>query len=56
MKNCQTVFPQTSGYLKYRQRRGGGNALIGRMAPNRGGRLLISFPEPEGFSNNKAKL
>ena len=34
----------------------GGNALIGRMAPNRGGRLLISFPEPEGFSNNKAKL
>ena len=26
------------------------------MAPNRGGRLLISFPEPEGFSNNKAKL
>ena len=42
MKICQTVFPQTSGYLKYRPKEGegGGGALIGRMALNRGGALV----------------
>ena len=40
MKICQTVFPQTSGYLKYRPKEGEGGALIGRMALNRGGALV----------------
>ena len=43
MKNCKTVFPQTSGYLKYRSKgKGGGGALLRRMVLNRGGLLLIA--------------
>ena len=48
MKICQTVFPQTSGYLKYRPKEGEGGggwggALIRRMALNRGGALVDLF-------------
>ena len=56
MKICQTVFPQTSGYLKYRPKEGegGGGALIGRMALNRGGgHLLISFSDSAAVEAKK---
>ena len=42
VKNCKTVFPQTSGYLKYRSKGKGGGALLRRMVLNRGRLLLIS--------------
>ena len=42
MKNCKTVFPQTSGYLKYRSKGKGGVRFLEGWYLIEGGFLLIA--------------
>ena len=54
MKICQTVIPQTSGYLKYRPKEGeGGVHLLEGWRLIEGGHLLISFSDSAAVEAQK---
>ena len=58
MKICQTVFPQTSGYLKYRPKEGEGGGgwgvhLLEGWRLIEGGHLLISFSDSAAVEAQK---
>ena len=53
MKICQTVFPQTSGYLKYRPKEGEGVHLLEGWRLIEGGHLLISFSDSAAVEAQK---